>query len=107
MKRCPRCKKLLDKTIFHNVEADYCPICLGIFFDEDELRLAKDARDKDLKWLDVDLWQDETKFKIVPGIRICPCCRIPVYEVYYGSSKIVVDVCNLCRGIWLDRGEFR
>lgn len=104
---CPRCKKSLDKAIFYGVEADYCPTCLGIFFEEDELRLAKDAKDKDLNWLDVDIWKDEKKFKISYGIRLCPACRLPLYEVYYNDSKIIVDVCNLCRGIWLDRGEFK
>lgn len=104
---CPRCQKKLDKAIFYATEVDYCPSCLGMFFEEDELRQAKDARDKNLAWLDIDLWQDEKKFKISYGIRTCPACRLPLYEVYYGDSGIIVDVCNLCRGIWLDRGEFK
>lgn len=104
---CPRCQKKLDKAIFYNTEVDYCPKCLGMFFEEDELRQAKDARDKDLTWLDVDLWQDDEKFKINYGMRLCPSCRLPLYEVYYNDSKIIVDVCNLCQGIWLDRGEFK
>ena len=40
-------------------------------------------------------------------MRLCPSCRLPLYEVYYGDSKIIVDICNLCQGIWLDRGEFK
>jgi Zn-finger nucleic acid-binding protein len=104
---CPHCRKKLDKAIFHNTGVDYCPQCLGIFFDEDELRQAKDERDRDLRWLDVDLWQERTKFKISHGQHLCPRCRLPMYEVYYGRSHVVVDVCNLCRGIWLDRGEFK
>ena len=104
---CPRCQKKLDKAIFYNTEVDYCPQCLGLFFEEGELRQAKDEKDKNLSWLDIDLWQDEKKFKISYGIRTCPSCRLPLYEVYYGDSKIIVDVCNLCLGIWLDRGEFK
>ncbi len=104
---CPRCQKPLEKAIFHNTEVDYCPQCFGIFFEEDELRQAKDTKDKNLSWLDIDLWQDEKKFKISYGIRLCPSCRLPLYEVYYGDSRIIVDVCNLCHGIWLDRGEFK
>jgi len=107
MKICPICKKFLASEIFYNVEVDYCPHCLGLWFDEDELRLAKDAKDKDLSWFDIDLWQDETKFKISPGRRICPSCRLPLYEVYYGDSGIIVDVCNICHGVWLDRAEFK
>lgn len=104
---CPICRQKLEKTIFHNIEADYCPKCFGLWFEEDELRLAKDDKDKDLIWLDVDIWKNETKFKISPGQKLCPACRLPLYEVNYGDSKIAVDVCNLCRGIWLDRGEFK
>ena len=104
---CPKCKKKLDKAIFYNVEVDYCPQCLGIFFEKDELRQAKDEKDKNLRWLDVDLWKDRKKFKISYGQRLCPSCRLPLYEVYYGDSRIIVDICNVCQGIWLDRLEFK
>jgi len=105
--KCPICKKLLSSAILFNVEVNYCPNCLGLWFEENELRLAKDEKDKDLQWLDVDLWKDEKKFKIFPGIRLCPSCRMPLYEVYYGDSGVIVDVCNLCHGVWLDRAEFK
>jgi len=104
---CPICKKELDKAIFYGVEVNFCPTCLGLWFEEDELRLAKDEKDKNLIWLDIDLWKDSKKFKIFPGIRLCPSCRLPLYEVYYGDSRVIVDVCNLCHGVWLDRGEFK
>lgn len=104
---CPRCKINLDQALFYHTEVDYCPRCLGIFFEKDELRQAKDEKDKNLSWLDIDLWKEETKFKLNRGIRICPFCRVPLYEVYYGDSRIIVDLCNLCQGIWLDRGEFK
>ncbi len=104
---CPICKIELEKAIFYGVEVDYCPRCLGVWFEEDELRLAKDEKDKNLNWLDVDIWKDASKFKINKGIRMCPSCRVPLYEVYYGDSGIIIDVCNLCKGVWLDRGEFK
>jgi len=104
---CPHCKISLSSTILHNVEVDYCPNCLGLWFEEDELRWAKDEEDESLRWLDIDLWKNKRKFKICRGIRTCPSCRVPLYEVYYGNSGVIVDVCNLCRGIWLDRAEFK
>lgn len=100
-------KKNLEQSIFHGVEVDYCPQCLGIWFEEDELRLAKDEKDENLKWLDFDLWEDYKKLKVSRGIRLCPSCRLPLYEVYYGDSGVIVDICNVCKGIWLDRGEFK
>jgi len=104
---CPICKVQLKSAILHNVEVNYCPQCLGLWFERDELRWAKDEKDKELQWLDVDFWKDEKKFKISRGIRLCPSCRVPLYEVRYGDSNVIVDVCNLCHGTWLDRAEFK
>lgn len=104
---CPSCQEDLEKTIFYGVEIDYCPKCLGLWFEEDELRLAKDRKDVDLNWLDIDLWKEKRKFKITREPKSCPFCRLPLYEVNYGDSKIKIDLCNLCAGIWLDRGEFK
>lgn len=105
--KCPKCDIFLSSVLFHNTEVDYCPKCLGSWFNEDELRLAKDKKDKNLEWVDIDLWEDEKKFKVIPGIRSCPSCRVPLYEVRYGDSNVIVDVCRLCHGVWLDRGEFK
>lgn len=106
---CPTCKEQLDSSIFYNVEVDYCPICLGIFFDENELRLAKDEKTPELRWLDLDLWKDLSKLKIErkKRIKFCPKCKLPLYQVNYGDSEIEVDICRLCKGVWLDRGEYK
>jgi len=103
---CPICKKQLDDIILSAVEVNYCPTCLGLWFEKDELRQAKDQKDRTLRWLDIDLWKEKEKFKIGRGIRLCPSCRLPMYEVSYDGSSIIVDICNLCEGIWLDKGEF-
>ena len=104
---CPSCKKSLKEIIFHNIEINYCPICLGLWFEKDELRQAKDEKDKNLNWFDIDLWKNKEDFKISSGQKLCPSCCLPLYEVNYGNSGIEVDVCNMCQGIWLDRGEFK
>lgn len=107
MMNCPLCKIKLNQAILANVEVDYCPQCLGLWFEQDELRMAKDEKDKELNWLDIDLWQDKGKFRIGRQLKPCPACRLPLYQVGYDKSKIEVDVCNVCFGVWLDRGEFR
>lgn len=106
-RKCPICKNNLLSSVFYNIDIDYCPVCLGLWFDKDELRMAKDEKSRDLKWFDVDLWKDENKFKASSGKRLCPCCRMPLYEVYYGDSGVIIDACKLCHGIWLDRVEFK
>lgn len=106
-KICPVCKtQLLENVIFHNVEADFCGKCLGLWFERDELRQAKDDADKDLSWLDFNLWKEIKDFIISRDKKLCPACRLPLYEVNYGKSMVSVDLCNVCNGIWLDRGEF-
>ena len=111
---CPVCHTELKSVLFYNVEVNYCPRCLGMWFDKGGLEMAKDNKDKELRWINIDLWKDITKFRISPGKRLCPVCRMPLYEVYYGdrenlpqAGQITIDVCNVCHGIWLDRAEFK
>lgn len=104
---CPFCQENLEQTIFYGVEVGHCLKCLGLWFEEDELTLAKDKKDEGLSWLDIDLWKEKRKLKISRDSKICPFCRLPLYKVNYGDSNIKIDLCNLCHGIWLDRGEFK
>ena len=106
MKKCPQCNLKLEQALLAGVEVDYCPSCYGLWFDEDELQWAKDEKDRDLRWLDIDLWKDPVKFHVSRGRKLCPDDRMPLYEVRYADSDVKVDVCNVCHGIWLDRGEF-
>ena len=107
MKKCCLCNVKFEQAILANVEVDYCPRCYGLWFAEDELAEAKDTKDRSLRWLDIDLWKDLEKMRISPGKKQCPVDRMPLYEVRYDDSDTKVDVCNICHGIWLDRGEFK
>ena len=104
---CPNDGEQLEKVLFHLVEVDYCPKCLGMWFDKNELRRAKDARDQQLNWVDVDLWRDKSKFKVSLHDKHCPVCRVGLRQVGYDDSKVKVDFCKNCQGVWLDRGEFK
>lgn len=104
---CPDRHSKLERILFHNVEADYCPDCLGVWFDRDELRWAKDDKDQQFNWLDFDIWRDKGKFMAGKSNKRCPVCRIPFVQVRYDGSSVKVDLCKHCQGIWLDRGEFK
>jgi len=104
---CPNDNEKLEKVLFYDVEVDYCPKCLGIWFDKDELRLAKDEKDKNLNWLDFDIWRDKAKFQVSRTNKHCPVCRVGLQEVKYDGSKTKIDFCKMCQGMWLDRGEFK
>ncbi len=105
--QCPNDNTKLQKAMFNNVVVDYCPECLGIWFDKDELRQAKDEKDKNLNWVDIDLWRDRPKFSAIRISKFCPKCRVGLCEIGYDSSKVKVDYCKMCKGVWLDRGEFK
>jgi len=104
---CPNKHSALVTALFHNVEVDYCPDCLGIWFDGDELQWAKDEADKQVNWLDIDMWRHGARFGVVKINKMCPRCTIPMVEVDYDKSSIRLDFCKHCKGIWLDRGEFK
>lgn len=118
--KCPRCKKELSEKIkIGDVEIDGCAKCGGLWFEKDELRLAKDKKapearwvdveikDKSLNWFQFELWKDKIKFKAKKGMKYCPIDEIPLYQVNYGDTPIEIDVCGVCFGIWLDKGEFK
>lgn len=106
--KCPLCHIPFEQAIIANVEVDYCPRCYGLWFEENELQWAKDEKDRNLRWLDINLWKDSSQFRVGwEGGRLCPADHMLLYNVGYGDSNVKVDVCNVCRGIWLDRGEFK
>jgi len=104
---CPNKHGDLEKMMLHNVEVDYCPTCLGIWFEKDELTYAKDEKDDQLKWVDFDVWRHKEKFEAYNSNKRCPSCRIPFTELGYDDSRVKIDFCKNCNGIWLDRGEFK
>ena len=105
--KCPNCKnKILKKAEYKGIQLDYCGDCQGIWFERNELRQVKDKEDEFLRWVDVDPWEDETKFKISESSKSCPVCEMPLYTIKYDGFDVEVDLCNICHGIWLDKGEF-
>lgn len=103
--KCPKCVHDLKRTSLRSIQVDECLSCHGIWFDKDELRKAKDSTDKDLMWLDFEPFQlnsarEKTEHK-------CPRCSAILESVRYADSKVKIDVCPSCKGVWLDDDEFR
>lgn len=108
--QCPNknCKhQELKEMLVAGIKVDYCPSCFGMWFEKGEFESAKNAKDMSLRWIDIDLWKDKKLFDAKHSHRICPKDRALLYEISYGDSNVKIDVCNLCQGIWLDRGEFQ
>jgi uncharacterized protein len=107
MKSCPACGHKLRTTSLVAVEVDQCPNCKGVWFDYDELRLAKDHADRDLNWMDFEIWKHANLFEVGPRHLKCPNCQTELVAIRYGSTKVTVDYCRKCKGVWLDRAEFK
>ena len=104
--KCPTCDVDLEVKIAGPVDVDECPECHGMWFEDDELRRAKDAWDVDLNWMDFELWKEWESLELNPKELTCPNCSRGLVAVHYGDTGVEVDCCPSCKGIWLDDREF-
>lgn len=102
--KCPKCNtETLNEFIVQGVSVDRCSSCAGIWFDVQELSelLAEDARYvASLRWGSIS---DEAG-----GQKgFCPRDASTLLRVYSAIDRsVILDACGVCRGIWLDGGEF-
>jgi len=97
--RCPKCRNPeLDELEFQtdNVKIDRCPTCWGLWFDGGELAQVLRARGQGLV-----IPQEAQK----TDMR-CPRCNGDLYSFRYPHSDVTIDMCDICKGAWLDNGEF-
>jgi len=107
MKTCPKCSEELRSDTVATIQVDQCPKCKGLWFEDQELRLAKDYTDRDLAWMDFEIWKHPERFHVDPQHLKCPACRDELVAIRYDATKETVDYCKACRGVWLDKGEFQ
>ena len=107
--KCPNDQAELEGVEVGGVHIGRCPNCQGTWFDKNELRVLRDREQGgDYHWIDVDLWRDLGKFRARrQQHRACPKDGQPMTTVHYGESKVAIDICSTCQGIWLDKGEYQ
>jgi Zn-finger nucleic acid-binding protein len=96
---CPKCTDRLNERPLQEsgIKVDACPVCHGLWFDHWEL-------EGHLGTLCTE---------IVPSAdaavtdRRCPGCRIAMTTFTVPGSQVVIDLCEECKGIWLDAGELK
>lgn len=108
MKKCPNDHSELVSVVFNGVRVDECSKDKGIFFERTELDRAKNASDPDLKWLRVDLFAGRNnKFTKYKTHKKCPKDDSEMITLEYPYSKVKIEECMLCEGVWLEHGEFQ
>lgn len=105
--KCPICKIELKKKMIKEIEIDECEKCKGMWFEDDELRKAKDAANGDLNWMDFEIWKHEDQFKTKSRNLPCPQCNKVLVAINYADTNVEIDYCPTCKGTWLDKGEFK
>jgi hypothetical protein len=104
---CPVDGTTLETRTVHSINIEECVQCGGLWYEEGELRKAKDEEEPDLKWLDFDLWSDQESFAVDWSSRKCPQCEKNMAAISYAATGVTVDYCPDEHGIWLDKGEFQ
>lgn len=108
---CPACGENLSGYSVFKMSIEACDKCKGVLLDRDELRKLKDRCTKGswqtLRWMDDEV-EAIGNANAVASKRSCPKCEGSQFvTASFGDSKILVDWCPKCNGIWLDRGEFQ
>ncbi|MFP4028426.1 MAG: zf-TFIIB domain-containing protein [Candidatus Brocadiia bacterium] len=97
--RCPKCKNIeLEELELSqsNVMIDRCPTCWGLWFDGGELEQA-------LKMPETAISEPQEGEETALD---CPRCGGQLFSLHFPHTDITVEVCENCRGMWLDDGEF-
>jgi Zn-finger nucleic acid-binding protein len=95
---CPKCQQpTLQEQYVEGTDliANRCVRCKGIWFDRGELRRVIAEADSELP----------IPHKAVRLQARCPKCDKPLYAFHYPQTRVTIEVCKRCAGIWLDAGE--
>jgi len=90
-----------------NVLLDQCPQCGGLWFDGDELYLAKSTTDENYAALNVDSLVKPVA--ITSAVMKCPRDNTALnnFTDPYFPAAIKIETCPQCSGFWFNRGEFK
>lgn len=93
-RRCPACRSKTMPKRAGKVRVDACRECQGAWFSANELQRALQE-------------PVESVSGALQCHRLCPECDCLMNTVVVNDTKVEVDQCAECHGIWLDPGEYR
>src|SRR5260370_34446210 len=104
--KCPDCQSELKVAKLKGINIHECIKCKGKWFERSELIRAKNKADDGLRWLDFDPFgEDAEKLSVASDGKPCPRCVKKMQSLAYSQSKVVIDKCQSCQGVWLAHGE--
>lgn len=109
--KCPRCENELKEIDYEGITIDTCEKCHGKWLDHKEIAHIHKMED--------ETFSEEEKAKVrgfhQPVVKeiqqpetplLCPRCNLPLRVLNYAySTGVIIDRCNQCHGIWLDKEE--
>lgn len=103
---CPICEGFLEEIEVPNkygiiIRIDRCPSGCGFWFDQFELYQIGFKESEKI------VAESPSKASEEKENPLCPVCRIPMKKMKnpYFSDRIVLDYCQGCSGIWVDRDK--
>jgi Zn-finger nucleic acid-binding protein len=104
--KCPDCQSELKASKLKGINIYECLKCKGKWFERNELMLAKNKADDGLRWFDFDPFgKDAHELSVASDGKICPQCVKKMQSLTYSQSKVVINKCQSCEGVWLTHGE--
>ncbi|MFP4026893.1 MAG: zf-TFIIB domain-containing protein [Candidatus Brocadiia bacterium] len=97
---CPRCEKAALEEVpldYSGVILDQCQNCRGIWFDGGELEQVLYMKEG----------PPDIPANATLSDRECPHCREQMASFNYPGTKVKVEMCPECHGLWFDAGEFQ
>jgi Zn-finger nucleic acid-binding protein len=103
---CPDCQGELKVSVLKGINIHECLKCKGKWFERNELIQAKNKADDGLRWIDFDPFgKDAAKLSVSSDGKQCPQCVKKMQSLTYSQSKVIIDKCTSCEGVWLSHGE--
>ena len=104
--KCPDCQSELKVEKLKGINIHECIQCKGKWFERNELILAKNKADDGLRWIDFDPFgKDAEKLSVISDGKQCPQCVKKMQFLTYSQSKVIIEKCQSCEGVWLAHGE--
>ncbi|MFC1746163.1 zf-TFIIB domain-containing protein, partial [Candidatus Riflebacteria bacterium] len=112
MLKCPRCQTGLKNTVYEGIQIETCTSCEGEWLDFGELKKVIDTVEDTFTPEEMEMVEsiDDNNFDVVdqsPDDLNCVNCRNQKLDrvQYASSTKVFIDKCPFCKGVWLDKGE--